>query len=410
MKTEIIRIFLIILLTVISAAGLRADISLGYDVRLRRDISGSDGKYLRQVLNQLEKLRKLEERRKYSGEVLTIIPGRKKFYFNGRELFLPGDALTWESDPELRRKLYGVLAAQRFNLKYPPRTPGLSPWIVAGLDNGIMSAATAGQYIAGNSGYGLISALAGADGKLPDFGALCRLKFPVMAIADDFAAEQSRLLLEIFARNGRLRELFAGALDGKSGDFWLHWYPSAAKAQDLLQQDAAGILFDRYNPMPVDPALNRIAELEIFFIPETDAAGKPTGKITDGDIAAFCTALEQERPDRAALRRAAISRWRQFGRTLAVNERELCQQIADSLLDAGESSGVPARFNKNVAELKKTLLKRQKNSAFLTQVLDRMTPPMLRLRTILRVWEQDGSPLSDRQREFFTRTLDLYLR
>ena len=133
-------------------------------------------------------------------------------------------------------------------------------------------------------------------------------------------------------------------------------------------------------------------------------------KITDGDIAAFCTALEQERPDRAALRRAAISKWRQFGRTLAVNERELCQQIADSLLDAGESSGVPERFNKNVAELKKTLLKRQKNSAFLTQVLDRMTPPMLRLRTILRVWEQDGSPLSDRQREFFTRTLDLYLR
>ena len=206
------------------------------------------------------------------------------------------------------------------------------------------------------------------------------------------------------------RELFAGILEGKRGDFWLSWYTSELDAQRHLQQDAAQIIFDRYNPMPVAPAMNRISELEIFFIPEIDAAGKATGKIIDGDITVFCRTLETERPDRTALRRAVIGKWRQFGRMLAVNERELCQQAADTLLESGENSDVPQRFNTVVAKLKQALLKRQKNSAFLTRVLDRATPPMLRMRTVLRAADEDETALSDREREFFNRTLDLYLR
>lgn len=409
MKTQIIRIFLLILLTTVFIAGVQADISLGNGVRLRRDISGRDGEYLRRVLNHLTKLRRLTTWRS-SRNSLTVIPGRKQFVFNGRELYLPGDALNWESDPELRRKLYGALAAHCFDLNYPRGGNGLAPWIVAGLDNGIISAATAGQYIAGNSSYPLVTSLSPDGETLPGFGALCRLKYPVMAVADDFAAEQARLLLEIFARNDRLRDLFAGILEGKRSDFWLSWYTSELDAQRHLQQDAAQIIFDRYNPMPVAPAMNRISELEIFFIPEIDAAGKATGKIIDGDITVFCRTLETERPDRTVLRRAVIGKWRQFGRMLAVNERELCQQAADTLLESGENSDVPQRFNTVVAKLKQALLKRQKNSAFLTRVLDRATPPMLRMRTILRAADEDETALSDREREFFNRTLDLYLR
>lgn len=410
MKPQIIRIFSIFAAGVICCTAAHADLPLAPRIKLRHDLSGRDAEFLRRTIRQLERLRRLSKYKLPGRETLTIIPDRKKFFFDRDTLELPGDALRWESDPELRRLIYAALAAHRFDLEFPPRTAGVAPWIGAGLDNGIMAAETAGQYVAGNSSYALVSSLSANGEDLPDFGALCRLDHPGMAVADDFAAEQSRLLLEIFARNGRIRELFAGTIAGKAGDFWLSWYTSAAEARQALQQDAAKLLFDRYNPMPPPPALEKIADLELFLIPELGADGKNTGRIIDGDIGFFCNQLAIERPDAQTLRRTAAAGWRQFGRTLTINEREICHHIAGILLEAGANGDTPRQFKSAVTDLKNALLKRQKSAAFMTGILDKTTPPMLRLLPVLRAADDDETSLSDRQREFFNRTMDNYLK
>lgn len=411
MKAQIIRIFFIIAVSVFCPAGIYADVTVVSNIRLRNDVSGRDADFLRNAVKQLERLRRLSDgKKRASRRELVISAGAEEFVFNGGYLQLPGDALRWESDADLRRQIYGVLVANRFELDYPRRGGALPLWVVSGLDNGIISAETAGQYVAGNSSYALLSSICPDGVTLPDFGALCRLRYPVMAVADEFAAEQSRLLLEIFARNGRLRELFAGFFAGKPGDFWLNWYASPADAQRFLQQDAGKLLFDRFNSMPAGAAAELVTELETFYIPERGVDGKPTGKVIDGNISTFCTILQGERSDADLLRREAAGQWRQLGRNLALKEREICRQAARLMLRAGLDDDVPERFANAVTELKKALQIRQKQAAFLNQVLDRTVPPMLRYRVILRAAEYDENVLSRRHLEFFNRTLDNYLR
>ncbi|MCI5779910.1 MAG: hypothetical protein MR051_08895 [Lentisphaeria bacterium] len=409
MNRQIIRIFFSLTVFAAVPGALRADLPVASRVRLRNEHSGRDAEFLRATLRQLDAWRRLTGLKPPKND-LTVITGCPKFVCAPGVLQLPGDAELWERDLPLRRRICGALAAHRFQLTFSPESAGLAPWAVVGLEEAIRAADTMGRYVAGNRTYPLMAAFAARTGRLPDFRAMCRGDRPGGAVMDDFAAEQARLLLEILARNGRTGELFADMLDGKGPDRWLVWYTSPAEAQEALTADAAKLLWNRSSPLPPDRAEARIAELEQFFFPERLPNGTLSGRIVSGDIHAWAAQLASDRPDAMRLRRAAAGPWRELGAMLAPPERELCVRVVECVLTAGLKPAAPERFTAAVAALRNALDRRRKQEAYLRSVLDRTVSPAVRLRLPLLGADGGDPALSPAQTEFFSRTLDRYLR
>lgn len=409
MNRQIIRIFFSLAVLAAVPGPLRADLPVASRVRLRNEHSGRDGEFLRTTLRQLDAWRRTTGLKPPKND-LTVITGCPKFVCAPGVLQLPGDAELWERDLPLRRRICGALAAHRFQVSFPPESDGLAPWAVVGLEEAVRAADTMGKYIAGNRTYPLMAAFAARTGRLPEFRVMCRGERPGGAVMDEFAAEQARLLLEILARNGRIGELFADMLDGKGPDRWLVWYTSPAEAQEALTADAAKLLWSRSAPLPPDRAEARIAELEQFFFPERLPDGTLSGRIVSGDIRAWVAQVAPDRSDAGRLRRAAAGPWRELGATLTLPERELCVRVAECVLTAGLEPAAPERFLAAVSALRDALSRRRKQDAYMRSVLDRTVSPAVRLRLPLLSAESGDVALTPAQAEFFSRTLERYLK
>lgn len=403
---KILRIFSLPVLVAALSGSVRGDVPVTPRVRLTRDVSGGDREFLAAAIRQLDQLRRLSGRKPPRRE-LVVTGGRKEFAYRAGGLSLPGDAAVWSRDFALRRKIYGALAAHHFELS-APHVPELAPWAAAGLDDAVAGAVTMGRYIAGNRTYPLMAAWWRLTGGPPDFAVLCRLDRPGGAVVDDFAAEQARLLLEIFARNGRIRELFSGLLSGERPDFWLKWYSDAAEARRSLAADAEPLVWNRYCPLPTGTAEEKVAELEVFFFPEADKEGRLTKRTISGNIDVLCAQFSVRRDDRTRTLDALAAPWRKLGRRLASKERELCSAIAECIRAAGAEPGVPAAFKTAVAKLRAELRRRRELERLLTRELDAKTSPVRRLRRPLAAAADDTAAPGAARMEFFLRTLDRY--
>ena len=402
---KILRIFSFLLLC--AATPLAADLPVAPRVQLREDLSGRDRAFLGDAVRQLDRLRKLAGLKLPPGE-LKIAAGQPRFSARPGNLELPGNAASWERDFELRRRIYGALAAHRFRLSAP--TPTVFPWVAAGLDEAVDSAGTMGQYVAGNSTYPLLASYYRITGKLPDFHTLCRLPLPQAAPVGDLAGEQARLLLEIMARNRRIGDLFTGMTEGREPDFWLVWYAGADAAQNALTTDAEPLLWNRYSPLPPELAEARTTELETFLFPEITAEGKHSGKVVSGNFRELAEQFSQPREDRTGVLDALAARWRRTGRLLTVEEREQCFRAAAAIQEAGVDPAAPDKFASATGELKRRFALRRTREEFLRATLDARAAPLLRLRRSLAAARTDNSAPGPSEAEFFARTLERYLR
>lgn len=407
MKRQIIGIFF--LLPAFFMPDAAADIPVFNRIRLKNERSGKDAEFLRDTVRQIDRLRRLAGKKLPEGSLL-VITGCRDFFYDGKVLKLPHDANKWAADPVLRRKITGALAASRFNLPVPADVPEIAPWICAGIENAVMVAATRGKYIAGNRTWPLLTAWESVNGHLPDPVALCRMDFPGGAVTGSFAAEHARMLLEIFARNGRINELFAASLAGEKPDFWLSWYTSPEEARKLIAEDAGKLLWNAFSPLPTGKAEVIIADLQTFFIPEYQLSGKPTGNIISGNISLLAAQLAIPRDDAVSLRKNCAAPWHELADKLSPAENILCEQIAGIILAAENTSELPEKFNTAVKKLLAALKFRQKAEIFFRDTLDRTAPPAVRLALPLNACSNGFLLPGSREERFFLQTLDRYIR
>ncbi len=407
MKRQIICIFFTALAFLLPEAA--ADVPVFSRIRLKNDSSGRDAAFLRETVRQLDRLRRIAGKKLPEGNLL-VVTGRRDFFYDGKILMLPGNASLWETSPRLQRKITGVLAAFRFGLEIPSDPPELAPWICAGLDDAVAVAVTRGKYISGNRSFPMLAAWQNLNGTLPRADALCRLDFADDTASGILAAEHARLLLEIFAANGRITELFAGSLAGEKPDFWLKWYASADDAAKHIADDAAKLLWNRYSPLPPEQAEKEIAELKIFFIPEYLPAGKPSGNIISADIKQLASQLAIAGEDAAGIRKNCAAPWREFSSRLAPAENIICSKISAIIADPENGAALPEKFTAAVNELLTALEFRKKAEIFFRDTLDRHAPPAVRLAIPLNDCTYSGMISGTPAEKFFLQTLDRYTR
>lgn len=407
MKRQIIGIFFLLLGFVCPETA--ADIPVFTRIRLKSESSGRDAEFIRNTARQIDRLRRVAGKKLPDGTLLVAANSRN-FFYDGRVLKIPGDARKWETDHRLKLKITGALAAARFGINVSDNATEIAPWICAGIADAVKVSATRGKYIAGNRTYPLLAAWVRVNGSMPNAAALCRMPFPGEAVTGEFAAEHARMLLEIFARNGRIMDLFADSLAGAKPDSWLKWYSSAAVAEKEIASEAEKLLWNPYSPLPVKVAKRAIAELQIFHIPEYKASGQPTGNIVSGDIKLLASQLAIPRQDTLTLRKDCAAPWRMLAEQLSPEEEILCHNIAELILAPEESSALPENFNRAVGKLLAALETRSRRELFFRDALDHTAPPVLRLKLPLSSCSY-RSALPEKQRErFFLQTLDRYIR
>ena len=396
---------------VISAVPVSAaDIPVASRLRLSHDLSGRDAAFLRDAVRQLDRLRRIGNI-KLENRTMLVIPGNDKILYQRNVLYLPGDAALWNRDFRLRCQIYTVLAAHRLVIDCPAEPPPAAAWVGRGLDAAANAAASMGKYFTGNMTYPYLAAYYCAAGKLPDYTALCRSEIIHTPVAGEIAAEQSRMLLDIFARNGRLRDLFAGMTAGRKPDFWQEWYISPAHARKHLAADTAKLLWNRYSPLPPPEAVEKLPELQKFSLPEIDDAGKFTGKTLSVDFAALAQALDGERSDAAQIRQDCIKPWAALGELLTAAERRTVTRITDAIRMAGKDDDAPENFSTAVADLTGQLKSRQRMEQFLSSTLDQLSPPAIRLALPLEAAEfPEAVAATAAEQHFFSRALDQYVR
>ncbi|MBR2344548.1 MAG: hypothetical protein IKA71_02035 [Lentisphaeria bacterium] len=408
-KRQIIGIFLIFLHAMIFIPALRADIPVASRVQLRREISGRDARFIRNIVRQLDRLRRTAGM-DLPETTLRIIPGAGRLHCAGTELFIPGDANLWETDTLLRHRIYTALAAHRFSIDCPGEPPPAAAWAAYGLDDACRAAVSMGKYVSGNITFPQLASIHAVSGKLPDFIALCRQDLFSTAATASPAGEQARLLLHIMAENRRIRDLFQGLITGEKPDFWLQWYLSAGNARNILDVQARKILWNRFSPLPPQRVLERMKTMLVFQIPELTETGEFSGNMLSVDFTTFAGLLKSDRPDAAQIRDANIKTWRQLSSVLTSAERKQCLFIISEIRNAGVEDDAPEKFNKAVNTLTALVNDRIKTEKFLKDSLDRYSAPAVRLALPLDAAEYSAPAASAAEKEFFFRTFDSYVR
>ena len=279
-------------------AMLRADVQINAEISLRTEISGYDADFLKNVIRQLDRYARSAKLRN-SRQQLNIICGTSdSFRIAGKYLYIPGDAGLWQENFALRRKIYGVLAAHRFNFRYPPGSAGVAPWIANALDSELLAAETSGQYFVSNRSFPLLTGFAANCGRLPNFEAMAKLQYPCRdKVLQDIAGEQGRILLHILADAGKTGELFSRSCAGGDPAEFITYFSSPQQAEEILNQAAGRFLWNRMHPMPARAALKQLPQLEKTMVPLVDENMTATGEFKEYSWQDFAILMENQ-PDR----------------------------------------------------------------------------------------------------------------
>ena len=383
-------------------------------MELAGEVSGYDRQFLRSVLRQLDRYARIARISRTPGSITVICGRNERSILTQSRLYLPGDAGVWQETPALRRQIYGALAAARFNFRFPANSPGVPEWIVNGIEAEIATAVTSGQYLAANRDFRLLSEFAGLYGELPDFRIMCRTGIPADPVLQKFFAEQARILLQIMAENGRIKELFQKTCNGEQADCFTAFYRDQESAKESIADAAGLILWNQYRPMPVKTVRSRLAELEHFFIPETDENGKETGNFkTVNSWREFAAALKTFRGNRSRLQNQFAARYILLGKMLSIQEKNICAELAAGVNsftgDGEEWEEAEKRFAGYLAKLHTQLDRREKIDRFFrdTMMLNAPLPDTFQL-----LFEAAGTKnlsLSPEEKKFLQQTVNRYL-
>lgn len=395
---------------IFAPSGVFADISVAPGISLRSDETGYDETYLKNIIRQLDRYGRAAKLEKADLELIIVGNSKRNPGLKGNTLYLPGNSLHWHDDPAIRRLLYTVLAAHRFNFKVPSSSPGMAWWIINGIDGEIKAAETSGQYIFRNRNYPVLAELSGFCGTLPDFAAMSRLDYQHDPILREFIQEHARLLLWILAEKGKLGDICRRTAAGEAPDIFLELYSSEAQAITMLPEESEAFLWNNYHPMPVIHALARLDNLCTTIIPETDTAGKLTQNYIECDWRKFAAMMRFKREDTAKQQRRFAKRFRQFGNKLSSREEKLCDDLADAARQLGTAENSEGKFENALNKLKNELLRRQKLEDFLKQTLTIHTPLPDNFDTLFDAAKEQNISCPPEKMKFLNNTMNNYLK
>lgn len=407
---EIKLIFFLILLC-FAPALLPGAVQIEPGLTLRTDVSGFDADFLKDITRQLDRYAR-SAKLKSSGSSIEIIANAKgDLRFSGRFLYIPGDAGHWQGNFVLRRKIYGALAAHRFNYRYPAGSNGVAPWIANALDSELLAAETSGQYLFSNRSYPLITEFAARHDALPDFRTMSQLEYPNKDQAlNDLGAEQGRLLLLITASTRKISDLFAQSCAGGEPDLFVSWFSSPQQSQELLSQAAEVFLWNRMHPLPADAAIRKLPELLKVMVAGVNDAGVADGNFKEYSWEEFFLLLENapETLDKKPLIENYTSRFQLFRKTLTVEE----SRIVSGLIAAINLAGKPEakdKFAQNLLLLRQVLEKRAARERFLSDALLFHTPLPDNLFRLFNAATPENLSVSDAENAFLLRVMNEYL-
>ena len=379
---------------------------------LFNDISGDDARYLRKVIRQLDRYARAAkiERRK---ENYLIICGEGDYcgVYGKNRLYLPGDASIWRYDPDLRRKVYGALAAHRLNYNFEAGSPGLAHWMVNGIDAELAAAESSGQFLTANRRYLLLSELSGISGKLPQFAAMTRIGIGKNRGMDAVSGEQARLLLHILAADKKIAPVFAESCAGAAPDnFMRHYGSNRSAADERLNELALNFLWNKYSPMPGELLLKALKAMETRTVPELNKKNQFTGNYISCSWKEFAALFDVKRPDGEQLKDAASREFRKIARRTTAREQALCNSIAAVIGKFGVEEDAFAEFEKLLDELKAAVNRRIQCDIFLkdTMMIHGSLPD--RFQTLFEMLELYSPALGEAEAKFFHRILNDYLR
>ncbi len=341
---------------------------------LRRDISGRDSEYLREVIRQLDRYARVAGIDR-SGERITIVTGSESRTGLSRKIFyIPGDSETWREDFELRSRLYTFLISHRFNLPYPGADVKLFEWIVCGIDAELEAAATSGEHLNSNREYFLLSNFVTVAGKLPDFAVMSRTGYTADPVLQKFMGAQARILLQILAVNGKIGELCRQNFAGAGPDCFLGFYTSKEVADEELNAAAINFIWNRNRPIPAAAALSRISAMEKMMIQKAGENGELTGDFEELDWRALSIQFGTGRQDKNTIRDRFARQFSAFARLCPDREKNTCALVAAA---ARKLDGTPendAAFLQALDNLKAEILRRQAIERFLCDTMLVNTP------------------------------------
>lgn len=404
-------IFFLILLCFMPAM-LRADVQINAEISLRTEISGYDADFLKNVIRQLDRYARSAKLRN-SRQQLNIICGTSdSFRIAGKYLYIPGDAGLWQENFALRRKIYGVLAAHRFNFRYPAGSAGVAPWIANALDSELLAAETSGQYFVSNRSFPLLTGFAANCGRLPNFEAMAKLQYPCRdKVLQDIAGEQGRILLHILADAGKTGELFSRSCAGGDPAEFITYFSSPQQAEEILNQAAGRFLWNRMHPMPARAALKQLPQLEKIMVPLVDENMTATGEFKEYSWQDFAILMENQpdRQDRNQLTGRFAKNFSLLSRSLTVEESRICSILTGDAASFGSDPASKEKFAKNLEELKKTLAVREKKEQFLLDTLLFNTPLPDTLSRLFQAAMPDNLSESKAHNDFLLRVMNEYL-
>lgn len=387
-----------------------ADVYLAPGIMLRTDTSGKDAIWLKEIIRQLDRYAGTAGLKPSQNDI-TIICGDvdKTGYTRKNQLFIPGDAMLWQSDFISRRLIYGLLAAHRFNFHYPEDSPGVAEWIANGIDAELHIAETAGKYTSGNRGFFLLAEAMAETGNLPDFAAMARLGRPENPFMRNLLAEQARLLLYLLSNYGRIGELFNLSCSGSEPDCFIHFFPSAGEAQHKLAADAAVLVWNKYQPLAPERAKQEIKDILQIFVPELNEQSAPTGNYIKCSWQQFFELAAGNRPDSKELKNTFAGRFSRIARQLNAKEASICNELARLIRKAGNGEpGLSAKFSSGLDDLFRQLDQRSQVNDFFHSTLDRHIPLNRRFGNIFDALSVTGTVITGAEEKFFQETINFY--
>lgn len=408
--TAIKSIFFIIFCTFLSGV-VQADVALFPGLSIR--IAGDNGEvdYLRSLIRQFDRYARRAKLSRSRQHMIIICGKGGQWHYGERFINIPGSLDEWQRDVSLRRRLFGILAAHRFNYRYPDGSSGVAEWIVNGIDAELEAAATGGQYLVANRQYPLLGEAAAMTGKFPDFGVMCRMGIIQDPLMREFFGEQARLLLNIGADGGLIREIFEKSCNGERPDQLIkryRWQNDSSEFIAVLERN----LWDQYSPIPADLALKKLALLDEIYVQKTDAAGKLTGNFVKCSFRQLADMLKQKRSDAREIKRNFAEGYIHLAKMLSPEERKNCSGIIIAISRFGlENNDDAVRdFAADLEKLKKQLNLRLVRTRWFFQVLDGSAPLPDRFGRLLETVRSSGRAAGKAEMEFFRRTMNLYLQ
>ena len=385
-----------------------ADVVIAPGLALRRDISGRDSEYLRDIIHQLDRYARAAGI-DHSKEKITIVTGGERRTGLSRKIFyIPGDSETWHDDFEVRSKLYTFLISHRFNLPYPGAEVKLFAWIVCGIDAELEAAATSGEHLNSNREYFLLSNFVTVAGKLPDFAVMSRTGYSTDPVLQKFMGAQARILLQILAANGKIGELCRQNFAGAAPDCFLGFYTSKAVADEELNAAAINFIWNRNRPIPA-AALSRVSAMEKMMVQKADENGELTGDFEELDWRALSIQFSTKRLDKQTLRDRFARQFSAFSRLCPDREKTACTLVAAAARQLDCTPENDAAFLQALNALKAEILRRQAIERFLCDTMLVNTPLPDHFALLLQSARVENYSCSEGQMRFLLQILNNYL-